>query len=124
MFYVVTAGSYSSYHIIGVTTDLKVAEQIVTKFDCGWDTPEIEEYDDGELMLRPAWLVKFDRNGNVKECGPCESEYDHRRIGLVDEIGGGYERYVRAYVSADTEDAAIKIAAEKRAMYLAEKNGL
>lgn len=28
------------------------------------------------------------------------------------------------YVEADTEEAAIKIAAEKRAQYLAEKNGL
>ncbi len=126
MFYVVTKGCYSDYHIVAVTTNRGVAEQIANKFggEYSWGRTCIEEYEDGEIMLRPAWMVTFDRSGNAVGCEACEDEYDYEDIGRVIERGRGYDRTICCYVSADTEEAAIKIAAEKRAMYLAEKNGL
>lgn len=126
MFYVVTKGCYSDYHIVAVTTNRGVAEQIANKFgdEYSWSRTCIEEYEDGEVMLKPAWIVSFDRYGNAVKCEACESEYDYKYIGRVIEHGRGYDRTMRCHVSADTEEAAIKIAAEKRAMHLAEKNGL
>lgn len=126
MFYVVTKGNYSDYHIIGVTTDRGVAEQIVNRFsgDAYWDQARIEEYPDGSVVLKPAWNVSFNRGGAVVYCEPCNSEYEYEYIGKVLELGGGYDYIIRCCVSADNKEAAVKIAAEKRAMYLAEKNGL
>lgn len=126
MFYVVTKGEYSCYHIVAVTTNRGVAEQIANKFggEYSWDRIRIEEYEDGEVMLKPAWIVTFDRAGNAVQCEACEDEYYYKCIGRAMERGRGYDRTMCCHVSADTEEAAIKIAAEKRAMYLAEKNGL
>ena len=57
MFYVVTKGSYSCYHIVAVTADRSVAERIATKFSSGWEDCEIEAYEDGEVMLKPVWTM-------------------------------------------------------------------
>ena len=125
--YVVTQGSYSDYHIVAVTLDKDIAEKIKAKFSNGWGDCEIEEYGDAEVMLKPAWCIYFDKDGNVCDTDECDSAYSYSRIGEVYEktslyYGGNYHIYV--VVSADDLESAIKIAAEKRAKYLAEKLGL
>lgn len=124
MFYVVTKGNYSDYHIVAVTTDRDVAEQICNKFsgEYFWDEARIEEYLDGKIMLRPAWTIYFDKSGNVTNCCACNDEYDYEYVGQVIEMN--HDKGLIVGVFADTKEAAIKIAAEKRAMYLAEKNGI
>jgi hypothetical protein len=123
--YVVTKGDYSDYHIVAATLDKNVAAAIAEKFD-GWhDECRIEEYCDAEIMLKPAWIIYFDRSGNVESTTECDSSYQYSQIGEVHEnnsIYGFYHIYVT--VSADDLESAIKIAAEKRAKYLAEKLGL
>lgn len=125
--YVVTQGSYSDYHIVAVTMDRDIAEKIVAKFSNDWGECEIEEYGDAEVMLKPAWRIYFDKDGNVCETAECDSDYDYSCIGEVCEkknIYFGRNYHIHAVVSADDLDSAIKIAAEKRAKYLAEKLGL
>ena len=122
-FYVVTKGVYSDYHIVAVTTDRKLAEKIAAKFDEDYDETRIKEYCDAELMLRPAWKVYFDKAGIVVDTEECKDEYDY------DGLGKCWERRWGSFalgvtVSADDLESAIKIAAEKRAKYLAEKIGL
>jgi hypothetical protein len=120
--YVVTQGIYSCYGIVGATTDYEVAKKIADKFSEGWDECRIEKYEDGEYMLRPAWVVYFDKNGNVKECHPAKNDYEYHKVHQRPERNLRYDFIFG--VSADTEEAAIKIAAEKRAQYLAEEMGL
>ena len=125
--YVVTQGSYSDYRIVAVTLNKEIAEKIAAKFSNDWDECKIEEYGDAEVMLKPAWYIYFDKNGNVCDTTECNSDYDYHNIGEVYEknhiyYGGNYHIYV--VVSADNLESAIKIAAEKRAKYLAEKLGL
>lgn len=125
--YVVTQGDYSDYHIVAVTLDHNIAEKIAAKFSNDWGDCRIEEYGDAEVMLKPAWYIYFDKAGNVCDTTECDSSYGYSRIGEVYENNGLY--YSRSYhiyvvVSADDLESAIKIAAEKRAKYLAEKLGL
>ena len=121
--YVVTKGVYSDYHIVMATTDHELAKKIAAKFDENYDTTRIEEYGDAELMLRPAWDVYFDKAGNVIETEECRDEYDYQYLGKCHERRWGNCALV-VTVSADDLESAIKIAAEKRAKYLAEKLGL
>ncbi len=125
--YVVTRGDYSDYHIVAATTDHELAKKIAAKFSNDWGECDIEEYDDAEVMLKPAWYIYFDKAGNVCNTTECDSAYSYNRIGEVQErnslwYSGNYHIYV--VVSADDLESAIKIAAEKRAKYLAEKLGL
>jgi hypothetical protein len=121
--YVVTSGCYSDYHIVAATLDKDIAEKIAAKFSGRYDECEIEEYCDAEIMLKPAWNISFDKAGNVINTYGCESEYDYENIGECCERRWG-ECALNVSVSADDLDSAIKIAAEKRAKYLAEKLGL
>lgn len=127
MIYIVTYGEYSAYGIVGATTDRTIAEQLAQKFtkECWSEECRIEEYPDAEIMLKPAWSVYFDHSGNVACCDLCVHAYQYQELDQVKERYGyhnPYEFVIR--VLADTAEAAIKIASEKRAKYLAEKNGL
>lgn len=119
--YVVTKGCYSDYHIITATTDEKLANDIKEKFseDYSWGEAEVEVYEDAEIFMKPCYFLRFDKNGNVIELEESNKEYDYdERCGI--DIKGNF--YV--YVATDNEEAAIKIGAERRAMYLAQKYGL
>lgn len=122
-FYVVTKGRYSDYHIIAVTADKKVAKKIADKFNRNYNETCIEEYCDAEIYLKPLWSVRFDKNGKVERVlDHSDEEYIYETVDTIREsfIGGGVE----AVVTAENADAAIKIAAEKRAEYLAQKHGI
>lgn len=120
--YVVTQGNYSDYHIVAATLDRKIAEKIAAKFSTKRDECDIEEYDDAEVMLRTAWVVYFDRAGNAVDARECDCAYDYSCIGNVRESSSFYGAYhIWVSVAADDVESAIKIAAEKRAKYLAEK---
>ncbi len=125
MIYIVTKGHYSDYHIVAATTDRETADRIAAKFTDDWQDATVEEFPDAEVMLKNLWCVYFKKSGEVWKCEPSNSEYDYHD-GLDTIIDTIYKRNYDLIVTveADTEEAAIKIAAEKRAKYLAEKNGL
>lgn len=116
--YVVTQGTYSDYHIITATLDRTVAEAIAKRFSA-----EVEEYEDAELLLKPRWDVRFFKDGPV-EVGehPFLDYYTGSRCIVYVRLGKLVLEVEN--VAADDKESAIKIAAEKRAAYLAEKNGL
>lgn len=125
MIYVVTKGSYSDYHIIGATTDLKNAKKIAKKFSDDCDECRVEAFAEGETLLRNLWKVYFKTNGDVWLCEQSDYHrdyYDQTRQIVNTVYKRDYDLIVT--VEADNEEAAIKIAAEKRAVYLANKNGL
>lgn len=121
--YVVTQGTYSDYHIVAATMDREVAEKITAKFTTRYDECRIEEYGDAEIMLKPAWEINFDKAGNVIATDECTYAYEYEDIGECNERRWG-NCDLSITVSADDLESAIKIAAEKRAKYLAEKAGL
>ena len=121
--YVVTQGIYSDYHIVAATTDHDLARKIAAKFTDQYDDCRIEEYSNAEVMLRPAWEINFDKAGNVISTDECTSAYDYENVGKCHERRWGHCD-MAVGVSADDLESAIKIAAEKRAKYLAEKLGL
>lgn len=120
--YVVTQGEYSDYHIITATTDKSIAEAVAKKFEHDYyRKPDIEVYENAEVYLKPCWSVWFDACGAVTEIDACRSSYQYEDVGKVCRYDFGQ---TRVCVSADDETAAIKIAAEMRAKFLAQKAGL
>lgn len=119
--YVVARGSYSDYHICAVAVDKQHAERLCKLFSNRYEEANIEEYDtdDAQTLANGGtrYAVRFDKNGNVSDI--------HEDID--DCVGCYYIRHNGEFVvtvDTYTEEAAIKIAAEKRAQYLAEKLGL
>lgn len=121
--YVVTKGSYSDYHIVAATLDKEKAEAIAKRFSDKWDDCDVEEYEDCEVDTRPYWNVTFEGStSNIIDCKLSDmGEYD---IGLLNVFRKNIYRESYVTVAADTEKEAIKIAAEKRAEYLAKKEGV
>ena len=122
--YVVTKGMYSDYSIITATHDKEKAEKIAEKYSDKWEYCDIEEYEDCVENVKPIWYVEFqNKTENVIDAHIEATTYTFRR---ANELGMSCFSYgnLYTYVFADNEKEAIKIAAEKRAMYLAEKNHL
>lgn len=120
--YVVTQGTYSGYHIISATTDKVLAEAIRDRFTEDFYEARVEEFRNSAVALRPLWFVKFTSAGQVYRCFECEDGYDYTKplnVCNYDAVGMVY-----IYVLSYTKEDAIKIAAEKRAQFLAEENGL
>ena len=124
MIYIVTYGEYSGYGIVGATTDRSIAEQMAAKFEHeDWNGCRIEEWPDGETLLKPAWTVYFGHDGNVCRVDRATYVYEYVRLNKPEPTNTRHYSLIIT-VLADGSQAAIKIAAELRAKYLAEKNGL
>lgn len=126
--YVITKGSYSDYHICAVATDKKHAEKLAKIYTDRMDDAKIEEYDTDApadlLAGRVPYEVVFRGDGSVyrstnrAECDwaltPGVYELDPRML-----FSSPGALSVKLY--APDEETAVKVAAEKRAEYLAQK---
>lgn len=119
--YVITKGHYSDYHIITATTDEKLAYKIKGKFsgNDSYDEADIEVFEDAELFLKPCYFIRFDNSGNVIEFEELKSEYWYDQESGIDVKGNFYTSVI-----TDNAEKAVKIGAERRAMRLAQENGL
>lgn len=125
--YVVTKGCYSDYHICAVTLDKEKAERLRKLFDGGgWDEACVEEYDtkthEGFLSGRKPYCVSFRKNGDLYSVDEKTCGIEYFAPGIVEYPK--HEGCLSVNLYAKNENAAIKIAAEKRAKYLAEKEGI
>lgn len=131
--YVITAGDYSDYHIVGVATTKEMADVIVSKHDLydKWDKAQIEEYDTDvyePLRTNDQWSVWKSLN---KRTGQWEIECEKNthiseevnKI-IVNEDGNGNLHSYYVVVYAVNEESAIKIASEKFAEHQAMEEGL
>lgn len=121
--YVVTRGEYSDYSIITAALDRNLAEAVAKKFSSKHDEACVEEFEDAELMLKPCWIVAFREDGSVEEVKSVSNDYYHYQNAGECWVPWGRES-VSVSVVADDSESAIKIAAEKRAKFLAEKEGI
>ena len=122
--YVITAGCYSNYHIVGATTNKFLADEIKNKFSgvSSYDSAEIEEFSNAEILLKTGYFVRFDKAGNVIQI--TDEESDQEYIYADDYCGFDANDCFFTGICADSEEEAIKAAAEKRAMHLAMRLGI
>lgn len=109
--YVITEGSYSDYHIVGVTLDKKTAKQFVKNRKDKSDNFEIEEYDTGfikEVIEKQAFFVRYDIEANRY------SVYD-QSVRYCEKNGKVFRsRFVyHTDVFADNEQEALKIGKDR-----------
>ena len=121
--YVVTKGEYSAYHIIAATLNKQVAEEIAKRYSDDYDDAIVNEFEDMEINYKKKIItVFFNKQGLVKALENSYNEdYHLNDIGEVHEWPG---ETIYITLFADTKEEAIKISAEKRAKYLAQKIGL
>lgn len=138
--YVVTAGEYSDYQIVGVATTKEMADVIVNRynnlhgFEKGdYDESSIEEFDTDKyepLRTNRMWIAHKTFNVSSKEWEVSVEEVDYydETVGKVyvneDWIVNGKARMLYVYLYAVNEESAIKIASEKFAEYQAIEEGL
>lgn len=129
--YVITKGCYSDYHICAVTLDKEKAERLHKLFDGRYDQAEIEEWDTeatADLLLgRKQYYIRFYQNGAVFSAVQREYCLEYFEPGIKESfcfVKGKKVDLLDVELYADSQEAAIKIAAEKRAKYLAEKEGI
>lgn len=130
--YVVTKGDYSDYHICAAF----LAEDEARRY-AEWVGGEVEEFEDGKTPKSPHWRegmkhysVYFGENGELES----ESQYGDTEGAEVEVrvlpfwVGGKpiYDPKRRLCVGCFARDSAhaVKIAADMRAKYLAEQEGI
>lgn len=123
--YVITKGEYSDYHICGVAVDKAEAKILARGYSDNWDEARIEEYDTDNLSPvlegKTAYRVTFFRNGDVYQIDRRSIEYFEPGVMLIPYPKNWNGATLHVFLYADDEKSAIKIAAEKRAKFLAEK---
>lgn len=114
--YVITKGEYSDYHICAVASNINTAEKLCKAYTDSYHTAHIEEYDLNENAddARIMYCVEI-------ECDDIEvtvNSFENK------EHAYGDKDYFTAYVLAKDRDHAVKIAQDRRAEYLAKKEGV
>lgn len=149
-YYAITAGEYSDYHIVHITTDKKLAEAYVKLHDCTSDPMCIEEYDDltdqcdiqdtfdKANVRHPYTRIMVDRRGEINGQGFLKEKLMRKK---VDEFLWGEKApgralfnehsiisYFEMWVQVDKYDydydKIVKVVMDTRAKMLAEKEGL
>ena len=131
--YAVTKGEYSDYHIIALTADKDVAEKLAQKYSNrtnmygdDFDEAQVEEYEDGVVLLdRDCYFVRVE-NGNVTEVAPPNTKvtwffeeeglYNDSVEQMRSETNGYY-----TYVLARNADEAAKIGKDRVMQYIASR---
>ena len=120
--YVLTAGRYSDYHIVAVCSDRAKAEQIMERVNKNagrYDQCDIEEYEDAEPVADNlnCYCMNFETNTTRED---VDIEYGMK--GTYWENNRGI--IWAMYVLAENEETARKIAYDRRAMLMAQKEGV
>lgn len=139
--FIVTSGSYSSYRIERVFSSLKQAKVYVKRLQeirgtaYSWNDLAIETYLVNEVQEEwmqgkyAVWHVFFDGKGNLMRTYITDDDKVVDEVVYLEEFKDPKgvvlrEETLRIVVKAKDEAGAIKIAAEKRGMWLAHKEGL
>ena len=123
--YVITRGDYSDYHICAVALDKAKAKKLAKMYTTAYDNAHVEEWetdtetDINALNGRYPYSVTFREDGSVDT---FKHYYDYETF--CEGFSSLEYRSLRVNLYAPDKESAIKIAAEKRAKYLAEKEGV
>ena len=129
--YVITKGHYSDYGICAVAIDREKAEMLKIACSDRWEEARVEEYDTEEFKPifegKLPYMVYFDESGSVDLVELSSPEYFECGINSGtrwDKVRKTHYKTILVSLYAKNEEQAIKVAAEKRAEYLAEEFGL
>ena len=139
--YIVTEGDYSDYHIEEVFSTIEAAEKYIEIHNHRWDDYCIEEYEVDNVTIESMieveaktpyyYIFQFNKDGKLisddRFAGiSCEAPDDIWAEGIwrLQDKNPISWIYVRVYENGKTYDQCLKIAQDKRAQYLAEKEEL
>lgn len=122
--YAVTAGQYSDYHIVALTTNKEIAEakmRVSKEYDV-----RIEEYDDLQdftiieesKKVKPKWEIEINVHGKIVSSKICTYSQDEELEEDIIRFTAGLHSFF--YVFADDKEHAEKIASDRRAKAIAE----
>ena len=129
--YAVTKGDYSAYRIIALTASRDVAEKLAKKYSNrtnmygdGFEEAQVEEYEDGVVLLdRDCYFVRVE-NGNVTEVVPPNTEdtwfFEEEEL-YNDSVGTmcSEKNSYYTHVLARNADEAAKIGTDRVMRYIA-----
>ncbi len=127
--YIITAGEYSDYHIVGVAESKEVAKELLSKYK-GLESPSIEEYkinsknDILEIQNKNYYIVRMDREGNSdseeweRYYTDIDKEIEFSYLGRYSKIPPNTPAMIM-FVWANDLTHAVKIANEKRVQMIA-----
>ena len=119
--YVITKGEYSSYHIVGVTTDKKAAQRLKKIHENKFISTRIEIYEDSFENSLPIYEVFADKETSSIEINRQDVPvYSIKKMGVIQETPSGYIFDVQA----ENKKAAQKIFFDALAQHKAEKEGI
>lgn len=128
--YAITEGYYSDYSITALVSDkekaLALYASLIRKGGSYFDY-HFEEYEDGvadEVNFYSPYYVVFLPNGSTEMTEKADESNANLAAGAENAVTFLGVGRVAIWVLAKDEEGAKKIAAEKRAMFLAQKNGL
>lgn len=131
--YIITAGSYSDYHIVAVFLEKAKAEQFQDMHNSRacYSSQEcrIEEYSIGadmSLAGKRLYCAYVNSIGSIYAYDNCEAALNRAdEIGIVKEEQGRLECFIAVPMNADEpEEYAQKVAADLFAEYKARKEGI
>lgn len=120
-FYVITKGSYSDYRIMTITVNKEKAELLRKAYSDYFEEAEIEEFEETDIHdCRVLYFVSQYVDGSIYVTNEVGELYADKGVINRDEHNGT----LYFYVYADDEEHAKKIFFDKKAEYLARKNGV
>lgn len=121
--YVITRGAYSDYHICAVAATKEIAEKLQKIYsEDFWGDAIIEEYDLNET--RDDVRVFYDVTFEDDRVSACFNEYGEKESIQFYKGNKSQSDRLIVCVRARDEDHAVKIAQDRRAEYLAKKEGV
>ena len=123
IFYAVTDGNYSDYHIIAIADNKERAENIRKLYAKDCSGPMIEEFFDGEAKDEMLYCVEHRADGSYRARPQNFSMCNFADVNVVHECIDDLLDYC-VDVFAKDENRAIKIAQDLWAEYKAKKKGI
>lgn len=122
--YIITYGDYSDYTICAVFSTRDKAEEYIQQHG---DTYRIEEYSvDEEIEHREIWSVQISvLSHKIIQCESCSDSWSIERVDkfrVFEPVFRNGEWSVKMFLRADSMDRAIKIANERVAQIVANKD--
>lgn len=122
--YIVTYGKYSDYSICAVFSTIDRAEEYVQQHG---STFRIEEYFlDGKVEQSEIWVIEIGMlSHGIRQCESCNDSWSRDRVDkfrVFEPLFLNSEWSIRMVLRADSMDRAIKVANERVAQIVANKD--
>ena len=120
--YVVTEGSYSDYHIVGVSDDVETARKIAEYRGAEVETYDTNDYTDDKLLWDYTWRTWYDDYGEKKVRESLECRMPDEFHKEVNKVYRTWDKSIyTVVVKANDRDHALKTARDMVAQYRAKE---